>query len=95
MAEHRPSKLTAAGAFIAGMVTMPSDFIRREPGRREAVRFEVPLVLMVTAACIALGAVVGWQVAQDGGGVLIGSVVGLLGSMLPTSIGVAVLRRGE
>jgi hypothetical protein len=89
---------TALGAFIAGVVVSPSDFMRPStlrPGRAP-VRGEVTLVLVLAALGVLVGGVAGWYfLAHHWGGAVLGVLVGLVGSMIPGALGSRLLRRAQ
>jgi len=53
------------------------------------------VVLCITILSIVIGGVVGSRTSSDGGGAVLGSVVGLHGSMIPSSLATLILRRRE
>lgn len=80
---------------MAGLVVQPSDLMVRSPIARTPARLEVLVVLCVVTLSTIVGGVVGWRLSSDGGGAVLGCLVGLLGSMIPSSLATLIVRRRE
>ena len=86
-----PTGDRGVGAFFTGLVLMPGDFNRRRRGATPPARSEVIMVTAVTLACVVLGGAVGGWAFGHAAGAMLGVVGGLIVSVIPLTVGLAIL----